>query len=230
MIVKLALVIAIVGVMTIGTPVWSRDEMHHNFVDIKTIVPDIVVEPRYAGADNFMATPVQGYNAHKVIVSKPVAIALRTIQAELGKQGLALKIYDGYRPQQAVDHFMRWVGDETDQKNKEKFYPSVAKSELVPRGYIAEKSGHSRGGSIDITLVYVGNNQDNELDMGSPWDLFDAVSHADATNLPAQALANRKLLRDIMTRNGFKPYNEEWWHFTLTPEPYPDTYFNFAIE
>ncbi|WP_262696391.1 M15 family metallopeptidase [Kordiimonas aquimaris] len=204
--------------------------MHHDFVDIKTIVPNVVVEPRYAGADNFMGMPVKGYNAHKVIVSRPVAMALQQVQAELSEQGLALKIYDGYRPQQAVDHFMRWISDAGDQKNKGKFYPNVAKSELVQRGYIAEKSGHSRGGSVDVTLVRVDHGTAIELDMGSPWDLFDTVSHADATNLPMNALVNRNLLKEVMVRNGFKPYSEEWWHFTLDPEPYPDTYFNFVIE
>lgn len=224
---KLTLGVAFLWSAVIASSVRSQNDMHHNFVDIKTIVPNVVVEPRYAGSDNFMATPVDGYNAQKVIVSKPVALALQKAQAELSKQGLALKIYDGYRPQQAVDHFVRWINDADDQKNKAKFYPNIAKSELVPQGYIAEKSGHSRGGSVDVTLV---NSEAVELDMGSSWDLFDTISHADATNLPAKALTNRKLLRDVMIRNGFKPYSEEWWHFTLDPEPYPDTYFNFTIK
>ncbi len=205
--------------------------MHEGFVDVALAVPGVVVSARYAGCDNFIGTPVSGYEADKVVVSKPVAAALAAVQAEVSGQGLALKLFDGYRPQRAVDHFMRWIANPNDIKNKATYYPNVAKANLVKLGYLAEKSGHSRGGSVDLTLV---RRDDGgtwvELDMGSPWDLFDVRSHAGSTLVDADAQANRKMLADIMLEYGFKPYNEEWWHFTLDPEPYPKTYFNFIIK
>lgn len=204
--------------------------MHEGFVDVSTAVPSIIVEPRYASEDNFIGAVITGYNARKVMVSLPVALALSAVQQELMQQGLSIKIYDGYRPQRAVDHFMRWIKDAGDQKNKSLFYPDIDKSKLVEFGYIAEKSGHSRGGSVDVTLVDMSTSPTTELDMGSPWDLFDEISHSDAINLSDEAQANRKRLADVMIRNGFKPYAEEWWHFTLEAEPYPDTYFDFVIE
>jgi len=205
--------------------------MHEDFVDAVEAVPGVLVSARYAGSDNFIGAPVAGYKADKVVVAKAVAVALTAVQAEVSLRGLALKLFDGYRPQRAVDHFMRWIADTGDTKNKTTYYPNVAKADLVKLGYLAEKSGHSRGGSVDLTLV----RQDEggnwiELDMGSPWDLFDARSHVGSTLVDAGAQENRKMLTNVMLRNGFKPYSEEWWHFTLNPEPYPEVYFNFPIE
>lgn len=206
------------------------NDMNDGFVDVTQAVPTIIVEPRYAGHDNFTGSPITGYNAAKVIVSKQVAEALSKVQQELNSTNLSLKIYDGYRPQRAVDHFMGWINNPSDQKAKDQYYPNIKKSELVALGYIAEKSGHSRGGSVDVSLVRRNGNEALDLDMGSSWDLFDPISHANAKDISAQALQNRQLLREIMIRHGFKPYSEEWWHFTLEPEPYPDTYFDFPID
>lgn len=205
--------------------------VHEGFIDVREAVPGVVVTARYAGNDNFIGAPITGYEADKVIVSKPVAEALAKVQAEVTQQGYALKLFDGYRPQQAVDHFMRWIADAEDTKNKSGFYPDVNKADLVTLGYIAEKSGHSRGGSVDITLVY--RNEAGEwveLDMGSPWDLFGEKSHVGSTLVDTSAQHNRAILADAMLKHGFKPYSEEWWHFTLADEPYPDTYFNFPIQ
>lgn len=205
--------------------------MHEGFVDVRDVVPGVVAKARYAGSDNFIGAPVDGYHVDKVIVSKPVAAALAKVQAELKPDGLSLKLFDGYRPQRAVDHFMRWIEDANDRKNKADYYPDVTKADLVGLGYIAEKSGHSRGGSVDLTLVRRNGAGDwVELDMGSPWDLFDPKSHAGSTLVDEAARANRILLADIMIKHGFKPYSEEWWHFTLVDEPYPNTYFDFPIK
>lgn len=205
--------------------------MHPGFVDVTLAAPGIVADPRYFGSDNFMGSPVTGYEARKVVVSRPVAAALAKVQAELEVQGMAIKIYDGYRPQRAVDHFMRWIADASDTKTKADYYPNVAKSDLVKLGYIAEKSGHSRGGSVDLTIVQKAEDGTwQELDMGSPWDYLDVRSHAGSTLVSEAAQMNRKILTDLMVKHGFKPYSEEWWHFTLDPEPYPETYFDFPIK
>ncbi len=209
----------------------ENETMHEDFVDVRVAVPGIVATARYAGSDNFIGRPVTGYEADKVIVSKPLAVALAEVQAELVAEGLALKLFDGYRPQRAVDHFIRWIADSDDTKNKADYYPDVAKTDLVKQGYIAEKSGHSRGGSVDLTIVSPGPDGGwDELDMGSSWDLFDEKSHAGSTLVDASAQSNRKKLTDLMVKHGFKPYSEEWWHFTLVDELYPNVYFNFPIK
>ena len=205
--------------------------MHAGFVDVSAAVPGVIVEARYAGHDNFVGTPVTGYNAEKVVVSKEVAAALAAVQAELSKKGMALKLFDGYRPQRAVDHFVRWISDVADTRMKDKYYPDIDKSDLVPLGYIAEKSGHSRGGSVDLTIVVRSDDGTwQEMDMGSHWDLFDERSHGASKSVGPEAQKNRRILTDLMVKNGFRPYSEEWWHFTLDPEPYPDTYFDFPIK
>lgn len=204
--------------------------MHEGFVDVSLAVPGVIVEPRYAGHDNFVGSPVNGYDAEKVVVSKEVAAALANVQAELVEEGMALKLFDGYRPQRAVDHFMRWIDDDADTRMKDKYYPDIDKSALVPLGYIAEKSGHSRGGSVDLTIMIRTDGGWQEMDMGSHWDLFDERSHGASELVSVEAQRNRKILTDLMVRNGFKPYSEEWWHFTLDPEPYPGTYFDFPIK
>lgn len=209
----------------------GTSDMHDGFVDVQEAVPGIVAEPRYAGSDNFIGSPITGYEAEKVIVSRSVASALAKVQSELAGQGMALKLYDGYRPQRAVDHFMRWIADPADTKMKARYYPDINKADLVKLGYIAEKSGHSRGGSVDLTIVRrTDDGTWQELDMGSHWDLFDTRSHAGSKEVSEAAQANRKLLADMMLKNGFRPYAEEWWHFTISPEPYPNTYHDFPIK
>jgi len=198
------------------------------FVEVKEVIPDIVLDVRYYSDDNFMGTRVDGYHAPAVWISKEAAQALLEAQQELAQQGLGLKIFDGYRPQKAVDHFVRWAGDPTDTLTKGKYYPEVPKDRLFELGYISEKSGHTRGSTLDLTIVNLESGL--ELDMGSPWDFFGDISHHDSPLVDEQATANREILRSAMTRHGFHPAVTEWWHYTLEDEPYPDTYFDFDIE
>lgn len=198
------------------------------FVDISGAVPGVLVDARYASAENFMARQVDGYLAPKSYLSTQAAAALALVQAELKKRDLGLKVFDGYRPQRAVDDFMAWIADTADIAAKARYYPGIKKSQLVPEGYIAEKSGHSRGSTVDLTLVDLASG--DELDMGSPWDFFGPVSHALINTVPEKAQENRMLLRTLMIKHGFNPYEAEWWHFTLAEEPYPETYFDFVID
>ncbi len=224
---SIALIISFIDVSCVGDQLQSPP---NGFVDIATAIPNIQISPRYAGYDNFVGQPVEGYGALKVIVSKEVSIALKAVQQELIPQGMSLKIYDGYRPQRAVDHFMAWVEDAKDQKNKVKYYPNVNKADLVKLGYIASKSGHSRGGSVDVSIVQVTHGVWYDLDMGSSWDLFDEKSHSVSSSITKTAYDNRRFLAKLMIKHGFQLYAEEWWHFTLVNEPYPNTYFDFPIK
>lgn len=197
------------------------------FVYVEDIIPGLKYDIRYFGTENFMGKPVPGYNCPKAILTQEAAYALLRVQKELDSLGYSLKIYDAYRPQKAVDAFVSWAKDEADTLQKAHFYPEVAKKDLIPLQYIAAKSGHTRGSTVDLTLIR--QEDGKELDMGSSYDYFGPISHH-GTNLitPVQE-ANRNLLRDVMLRNGFQLYPEEWWHYTLQDEPYPDTYFEFEI-
>ena len=197
------------------------------FVDARTAIPDLVVEMRYAGPDNFVGRPIAGYEAPVCILSRPAAAALAKAQAELAPFGLALKAFDCYRPAHAVADFARWARDPADQARKRDYYPNVDKSRLFELGYIAEKSGHSRGSTVDVTIVDLRTGA--ELDMGSPYDLFDTRSWPTDQTVTAAQRANRLMLQTLMTTNGFKPLKEEWWHFTLRDEPWPETYFDFPV-
>lgn len=198
------------------------------FADLTERVPGLVLDLRYATADNFVGAPVDGYLRRRAVATTLTADALAAVQEELRPFGLGLLLYDAYRPQRAVDHFVRWAADPVDLKRKASYYPNVDKSRLFELGYIARKSGHTRGSTVDLTLCELSTGQ--PLDMGSPWDLFDPISWPANAELPAAARANRLLLRTLMLRHGFKPYDQEWWHFTLVAEPFPDTYFDFPIE
>jgi D-alanyl-D-alanine dipeptidase len=198
------------------------------FVYLPDVVPLAREEARYATADNFVGRPVDGYRCARVVLSRPAAEALARVTRELAPFGLGIKVFDGYRPQAAVDHFVRWAADLGDQATKPRYYPGVAKEHLFRDGYIAAKSGHSRGGTVDLTLVNLADGA--ELPMGTPFDFFGPESWPDHTGIPAAERAHRLLLRQMMTRHGFRPLKEEWWHFTLENEPYPDRYFNFPVE
>ena len=202
------------------------DGIPEGFVKTSDALPEILCEARYHGLDNFVGEQIDGYEQGECVVSSEAAAALQKISAELSEFGLVLKIFDGYRPQQAVDHFVRWAEDLDDRKMKQKYYPGVEKKHLFRDGYIAEKSGHSRGSSVDVTIA---SESGEELDMGSGWDFFDPRSWPSSREVNPAQRANRMLLQQLMVRHGFKPLKEEWWHFTLKDEPYPDTYFNFAI-
>ncbi len=187
----------------------------------------IRTEVRYFGRDNFVGEPIDGYEAPKIYVTRPVLDALLAAQRDLAPFGFSLKVFDAYRPQRAVDHFARWAADLDDTRMKSRYYPRVDKRNLFRDGYIAARSGHSRGSAVDVTLVDAAGG--GELDMGSPWDFFDTASAPDSPQVTAAQRANRLLLRSVMLRSGFLPLAEEWWHFTLEDEPFPDTYFDFPV-
>ena len=205
----------------------NQEKLPEGFNYIKDVIPTVKVELRYYGAHNFMGVPVDGYNSEAAILSSDAVAALKKVQKELLKSNLSVKIFDAYRPQQAVNHFVRWAKVFNDTIKKKEFYPKVKKQDLFKEGYISSKSGHSRGSTIDMTLVDVITGK--ELDMGSPWDFFGPESWVANLNLNVQQRANRMLLQNIMSKHGFKYYTKEWWHFTLKNEPFPDTYFDFPI-
>lgn len=195
------------------------------FVYIEDQIPGIVIDLRYAGHDNFMGVPVDGYVSSRAVLSEPAALALSKVQQDLIPFGLGLKVFDAYRPQTAVDHFVRWAQDASDTRNKSQYYPQVDKKDLFKLDYIAERSGHSRASTVDLTLISLDDGK--ELDMGSGFDFFGVESWPDHRGIAAQQRANRLLLQQVMVKNGFLPYPKEWWHFTLAHEPFPETYFNF---
>ena len=206
----------------------SQNNLPEGFDYIHNTIPDIQAELRYFGNDNFIGKPIDGYNNNVAIMSTEAIKALKKAQDELKQYNLSIKIFDGYRPQQSVNHFVRWAKQLEDTLNKKKFYPKVKKQHLFQEGYISSKSGHSRGSTLDMTLVDL--NTGEELDMGSPWDFFGPESWVANLELTSQQRANRMLLQTIMRKHGFKYYAKEWWHFTLANEPFPDTYFSFPIE
>jgi zinc D-Ala-D-Ala dipeptidase len=203
-------------------------QLPKEFVYVNDIIPSIHVELRYFGSNNFMGNPIEGYHRKVAILSKKAAIALKKVQDELKQYNLSIMIYDSYRPQRAVNHFIRWARDLNDTLNKKDYYPKVKKEHLFEEGYIAARSGHTRGSTLDMTLVDIKTGK--PLDMGSPYDFFGKVSWVDNKNLTAQHLANRMLIQTVMKKNGFIHYPKEWWHFTLKDEPYPETYFDFVVE
>jgi len=197
------------------------------FVDVKEFIPSVQLDIRYYTTDNFVGAKIDGYDAPKCFLTREAAIALKNVQEELARYRQSVKIFDCYRPKQAVDHFVRWAKDLSDQKMKSKYYPSVDKQNLFKDGYIAEKSGHSRGSTLDLTII---NSQSHQaLDMGTDFDFFDVLSHTVNSRIMKSQQENRIALKSVMERNGFKNLEVEWWHFTLENEPYPDTYFDFKV-
>ena len=198
-----------------------------DFVDAAAVVPELVVDMRYFGEENFIGRRIDGYEAPVCLLTKEAAAGLARVQAKLAPFGLGLKVLDCYRPQRAVADFVAWAKDPSDQKRKDIQYPNVDKSRLFELGYIAEKSGHSRGSTVDLTLVDLTSRA--EIDMGSGYDLFDTKSWPSDPSVGSQARANRLALQAAMTGEGFRPLKEEWWHFTLNNEPHPETYFDFVV-
>ena len=198
-----------------------------DFVLLTDAVPDAILEIRYYSTYNFVGGRIDGYEEPVALLTKEAAAALREVSDDLIAKGYRLKIYDAYRPQMAVSHFMRWALDFEDTRMKEYFYPELEKDVLFPLGYIAEHSGHSRGSTVDLTLFDM--TTEKEVDMGGTFDYFGELSHPDYTDITEEQYANRMILREAMLAHGFKPLVEEWWHFTLKDEPYPDTYFTFPV-
>ena len=197
------------------------------FVVLADYVPHIVQEIRYYSTYNFIGERIDGYEEPCALLTKEAARALKSVSNEMIVHGYRLKIFDAYRPACAVKHFVLWGIEDQDIRMKPYFYPDLQKQELFEQGYIAKKSSHSRGSTVDLTLLDMSTGK--ELDMGSPFDLFSVVSHPDYKGITEDQFRNRMLLQKTMMRNGFLPYDCEWWHFMLDNEPYPDTYFEFPV-
>ena len=217
------------------------------FVKVTEVVPDVILEIRYFSTYNFVGSRVDGYKAPTALLTKEAADSLRAVSDDLRAQGYRLKIYDAYRPQEAVSHFVRWAADRTDTLMKAPFYPDLDKGVLFEQEYIMEKSGHSRGSTVDLTIFDIASGK--EVDMGGTFDWFGPESHPDFCGNPETGeytgdnhkspvgrsitpgqFANRMILRKAMLSHGFKPLDSEWWHFTLRNEPFPDTYFTFPVD
>ena len=236
------------GLLTLYSPEDTDPTMDFsNFVTLTDSVPDVILEIRYYGTYNFVGQHIKGYHEPTALVTKQTAWALRAVSDELRSQGYRLKIYDAYRPQKAVDHFVRWASDRSATEMRPYFYPDLDKGVLFEKEYIMEKSGHTRGSTVDLTLFDMNTGKD--VDMGGTFDWFGPESHPDFCGNPetgeytgdnsksptgrsitAEQFRNRMTLRHAMLKHGFKPLASEWWHFTLKDEPYPDTYFTFPVE
>lgn len=211
------------------------------FVELTEVIPEAVLEIRYYSTYNFVGARIDSYERPIALLTRQAADSLRKVNADMMAQGYRLKIWDTYRPQSAVNHFVRWAADLSDTTMKSVFYPMVDKSLLFEQEYIMERSGHSRGSTVDLTLLDAHTGK--ELEMGSPFDWFGDESHpayvlteqqviAGRTFTPEQweqVQANRLILHNAMVRHGFHGIDSEWWHFTLDNEPYPDTYFDFPV-
>ena len=222
------------------TGVLPSTDDYSQFVELAKAVPDAILEIRYYSTYNFVGKRVDGYLEPVALLTRQAADSLRAVSDDLLKQGYRLKIYDAYRPQCAVDHFVRWAADVNDTLMKPYFYPDVPRDQLFKLGYIAEKSGHTRGSTVDLTLFDMATEK--EVDMGGTFDWFGLESHPDFGGNPqtgeykgnaqitAEQFRNRMILREAMLRHGFKAIDEEWWHFTLKNEPFPNTYFTFPVK
>ena len=197
-------------------------------VNAQMSTPSLLTDIRYAGSNNFIGRPVAGYEAPLCLLSEAASVALGRAQERAQSRGLSLLMYDCYRPQRAVDDFVDWVSGTGPEPTKPAYYPSLERSALIELGYIASQSGHSRTSTVDLTLV--DNATGQPLDMGTPWDFFDPMSHTESDDIDLRARHNRFLLREIMKDSGFEPYYAEWWHFTMVDEPYPETYFDIVID
>ena len=197
-----------------------------DFAEISSAIDDAAFDIRYYSANNFTGNKINGYKAPRAYLTKEALSALVKAAQDLRARGYRLLIWDSYRPQKAVDNFVKWINDTTDAGDKS-FYPDLQKSDLLAGQYIMEKSGHTRGSTIDLTII---KKDGGFVDMGGTFDLFSEVSHPDYANITDEQKQNRQILHDAMIKAGFKGLDSEWWHFTLKDEPYPDTYFDFDVE
>ncbi|MFC3493761.1 D-Ala-D-Ala dipeptidase VanX [Glycomyces rhizosphaerae] len=201
--------------------------MRDDFAYVDELVPGIRWDATYATAENFIGAPVDGYLVNRVVGTRALCAALVEAQGKAASIGLGLLVWDAYRPQRAVDHFLRWAAQPEDGRTKASHYPNIDRSEMVAKRYVAPKSGHSRGGTVDLTLCR--HDTGAPVPMGGHHDLMDPVSHHGAPGITPAEAANRALLRSIMEDCGFLPYQWEWWHYTLKNEPHPNTYFDFPV-
>jgi len=198
------------------------------FINIQEAIPSIVLDIRYFSTDNFVGVRIDGYEKPVALLTKEAGTALKKVQSELAKEGLGLKVFDSYRPQKGVNHFVRWAKIPADTLTKSKYYPQTRKANVFKLGYVASRSGHSRGSTVDLTILDLETGQG--IDMGSGWDFFGEISWHSYDQITEEQKANRKKLKDVMSKFGFKSYSKEWWHYTLRDEPFPKTYFDFDVE
>ncbi len=225
---KILIPLLVIATMAMACAGKKAQTGHEGFVQIHEVIPNVVYDIRYYSADNFVGARVDGYLKPTAYISREAATALKKVQEKLNEQGLGLKVFDAYRPQKAVDHFVRWGEVVDDTLTKRKYYPEINKARVFELGYVAKRSGHTRGSTIDLTIINLETKE--ELNMGSPWDFFGPVSHHDTDMVSQFHTDNRNKLRSLMLQYGFKEYANEWWHYTLKDEPYPDTYFDFNVE
>ena len=219
--------VAVLAAMLVAPLAALAQSRPAGFIDAATVVPNLVVDMRYFGADNFVGRRIDGYERPVCLLTRQAVAALAKVARELAPRGLALKAFDCYRPARAVAHFLRWARDPADTARKAEHYPELDKRDLFRAGYLASRSGHSRGSTVDLTLAR--RLDGAELDLGTPFDFFGPRAAPSDRNVGAAAQANRKILADAMRRGGFRPHPREWWHFTLRGEPYPDRYFDFPV-
>ena len=201
--------------------------MKDDFVFVDELVPGIRWDAKYATADNFTGAPVDGYLANRIVGTTALCAALETAQEKAESLGFGLLLWDGYRPQRAVDRFLRWAAQPEDGRTKARHYPNIDRAEMFTQGYVAARSGHSRGSTVDLTLHHLATGE--LAPMGGGHDLMDTISHHDAPGVTPAEAAHRHHLRSLMESCGFSSYASEWWHYTLNDEPHPDTYFDFPI-
>lgn len=229
---RITAAVLLTAMLFCGFPALAADELKlsddaSDFVLVTDVVPDVILEIRYYSTYNFVGGRIDGYEQPLAFLTREAAAALKEVSDDLVAKGYRLKIYDAYRPHKAVLHFMKWAKDVNDARMKQYFYPDLEKDVLFPLGYISDHSGHSRGSTVDLTLFDMATEK--EVDMGGTFDYFGELSHPDYKYITEEQYANRMILREAMLAHGFKPLPEEWWHFTLANEPYPDTYFTFPI-
>lgn len=202
--------------------------MNDQLVFVDEHVSGIYWDAKYATWDNFTGRPVNGYLANRIVGTRALCAALERARGEAASLGFGLLLWDGYRPQRAVDSFLRWARQPEDGRTKRRHYPNIERTEMVAKGYVAARSGHSRGSTVDLTLFHLDTGE--RVPMGGEYDLMDAISHHHAAGITPIDARNRHALRSIMEASGFASYECEWWHYTLEDEPFPDTYFDFPIE
>lgn len=225
---KYKIIYIVLIVIGFSFTIQEKAQLPEGFVFVKSLIPDLDVSLRYFSSHNFVGDTITGYKANRLILTEATAQALKLVQNDLQQQNLCLKVYDGYRPQRAVNHFITWAKDLNDTINKAEFYPNVDKRHLFRDGYIASRSGHSRGSTVDLTII--DGITGEPLDMGSPYDFFGAPSWVNYDEITETQKANRLLLKAVMLKHNFRNYSKEWWHFTLRWEAFPKTYFDFEIE
>jgi D-alanyl-D-alanine dipeptidase len=202
--------------------------MNDGFVFVDELVPGIRWDAKYATWDNFTGKPVDGYLANRIVGTRALCAALEQAQEKAATLGFGLVLWDGYRPQRAVDCFRRWSEQPDNGRTKPRHYPNIDRPEMFERGYVAARSGHSRGSAVDLTLYDLATGE--LAPMGGDHDLMDPISHHGARGTTPAEARNRQYLCSIMENSGFDRYDYEWWHYTLVDEPYPSTYFDFLVE